>query len=108
MPTVSAYHVGAGERFNYHQKLPLQFPPDLEVTNSEASVGVPSTDIDSQNPLMGRELVKGGSGGKEEKGITNPKDLKPIPEICNSMRRSSVSFGVAKKAHAIHELGASS
>ena len=80
MPTVSAYHVGAGERFNYHQKLPLQFPPALEVTNSEASVGVPSTDIDSQNPLMGRELVKGGSGGKEEKGITNPKDLKPIPD----------------------------
>ena len=76
---VAAYSVGAGERFNVHQKLPLQFPPDLEVTTSEASADVASTDTDSQNSLMGRGLVKGGSGGKEERGATNQKDLKPIP-----------------------------
>ena len=33
---VSAYHVGAGNRNGVSQTLPLQFPPALEVTNSEA------------------------------------------------------------------------
>ena len=33
---VSAYHVGAGNRNGVSHTLPLQFPPDLEVTSSEA------------------------------------------------------------------------
>jgi hypothetical protein len=35
VPTVPAYCVGAGNTFPVHQKPPLQFPPDLEVTNPE-------------------------------------------------------------------------
>ena len=34
---VSAYHVGAGNQYGVDHKPPLQFPPDLEVTNSPAS-----------------------------------------------------------------------
>ena len=34
--TLPAYRVGAGNRVGYDQKLPLQFPPQLEVTSSEA------------------------------------------------------------------------
>ena len=33
---VSAYHVGAGNHYGVEAKPPLQFPPDLEVTNSPA------------------------------------------------------------------------
>ena len=36
--TVSAYHVGAGNQYGVDHKPPLQFPPDLEVTNSPASI----------------------------------------------------------------------
>ena len=91
---VSAYHVGAGERFNVHQKLPLKFPPELEVTTSEASADVASTDIDSSNPYVGRELVKGGSGGKEGKGVTN---LKPIPSNLTQHETLIREFWTCKK-----------
>ena len=33
---VSAYHVGAGNHYGVEAKPPLQFPPNLEVTNSSA------------------------------------------------------------------------
>ena len=33
---LSAYHVGAGNRSGYDPQLPYQFPPELEVTNTEA------------------------------------------------------------------------
>ena len=48
---VSAYHVGAGNRNGVHSILPLQFPPDLEVTSSspptEAVKAVPSNTLET-------------------------------------------------------------
>lgn len=48
VPKFSAYQVGAGNRFGYDQKLPLQFPPQLEVTNTEAQhSAVPSQELET-------------------------------------------------------------
>ena len=49
--TVSAYHVGAGNQYGVDHKPPLQFPPDLEVTNSPASTeAVPAVKPKSLKP----------------------------------------------------------
>ena len=51
VPTVPAYCVGAGNTYPVHQKPPLQFPPDLEVTSSipptEAVQAVPSNTLET-------------------------------------------------------------
>ena len=50
--TVPAYCVGAGNTFPVHQKPPLQFPPDLEVTNPEPPIeAVPSKKKNSLETL---------------------------------------------------------
>jgi len=52
MPTVSACYAGAGNPGNNPQKLPLQFPPDLEVTSFEAPTeAVPSKKKNSLETL---------------------------------------------------------
>ena len=52
MATLPAYRVGAGNPDRYDPKLPLQFPPDLEVTNSEAQqAAVPSKKKNSLETL---------------------------------------------------------
>ena len=48
---VSAYHVGAGNQYGVEHKPPLQFPPDLEVTNPPASTeAVPAVKPKSLKP----------------------------------------------------------
>ena len=50
--TVPTCRAGAGNPFGYDPKLPLQFPPDLEVTNSEAQhTAVPSKKKNSLETL---------------------------------------------------------
>ena len=50
--TVPAYCVGAGNTYPVHGKPPLQFPPDLEVTNSEPPTeAVPSKKKNSLETL---------------------------------------------------------
>jgi hypothetical protein len=93
--TIPAYCVGAGERVRETQKLPLQFPPQLEVTSTPAQqTAVQAVSDTSSLPCVGREFEKGGSGGKEKKGETN---LKPIPE--NLMQHETLirEFWTCKK-----------
>ena len=51
--TIPAYRVGAGNRNGVSQTLPLQFPPDLEVTSSspptEAVQAVPSETLETSS-----------------------------------------------------------
>ena len=93
--TVPAYCVGAGERVRETQKLPLQFPPQLEVTSTSAQqTAVQAVSDTSSLPCVGREFEKGGSGGKEKKGETN---LKPIPSSLSQHETLIREFWSCKK-----------
>ena len=90
--TIPAYRVGAGERAPESQQLSPQ-QPSLQ---SEAVVfsAVPDT---FTNPLVGRLEEKGGSGGKEEKGETTSKNLKPIPDDLRQHEELIREFWKVKK-----------
>ena len=74
---VSAYHVGAGNRNIVFDKPPLQFPPDLEVTNSEppteAVKAVPSNTLETSRT---REV-----GNRKKFALKEPR-------VATALRRS--------------------
>ena len=98
VPTVPAYCVGAGERVRETHKLPLQFPPQLEVTSTPAQqTAVQAVSDTSSLPCVAREFEKGGTGGKEKKGETTSKDLKPIPSNLRQHETLIREFWTCKK-----------